>query len=263
MLGRRHISLIRFLPYYFRVPLFGDRKRYGACPFDGDACWEKWCSNYAGVVEMNKSFSVSTSVYESCYKQVARFDLDGLSVLEIGPGDMGYLKHLTSAPAVMDLVDVDASMLCMAREKVARLGIPHREHLLEARSGARLPMKDGSVDMVLSFFVFEHVYPVQALLDEICRVLKPGGVLLGGIPCEGGVAWGLGRLLTTRRWYRAHSDIDFDKVICWEHPNFADHILNTLGKVFEQEWLRFWPLCVPVIDLNLTVSFLYKKSNME
>ena len=105
----------------------------------------------------------------------------------------------------------------------------------------------------------EHLHPLSDYLGEFFRVLRPGGLLVGAIPCEGGLAWGGGRLLTTRRYIRKHSGINPDKIICWEHPNYAEHILQSLACRFEPLRVRFWPLKVPLVDCNLICSFLYRK----
>ena len=48
--------------------------------------------------------------------------------------------------------------------------------------GAHLPVRDGSVDTVLSTEVLEHVPDPQALVVEMARVLRPGGKLLLTVP---------------------------------------------------------------------------------
>jgi SAM-dependent methyltransferase len=48
--------------------------------------------------------------------------------------------------------------------------------------GARLPFRDASFDTVVLLEVLEHVADAPAVLDEIARVLKPGGRLLLSVP---------------------------------------------------------------------------------
>ena len=84
--------------------------------------------------------------------------------------------------------------------------------------------------------------------------------MIGGIPAEGGIGWGLGRLLTTRRWFKKNSTIDPDKWVCWEHPNFAETILRTLDEFLKRRHISYFPLAVPLIDPNLIVRFMYRKA---
>lgn len=42
----------------------------------------------------------------------------------------------------------------------------------------RWPLEDGSVDLAVSDFVLEHVEDPRAFMDELTRVLRPGGVLV-------------------------------------------------------------------------------------
>ena len=46
----------------------------------------------------------------------------------------------------------------------------------------RLPYPDTSVDTILVFNVFEHIYNYSALVSEIKRVLRPGGRIYGAVP---------------------------------------------------------------------------------
>jgi SAM-dependent methyltransferase len=94
-------------------------------------------------------------------------------------------------------------------------------------------------------------------LDEMLRVLKSGGRLVGAIPAEGGLAWGTGRFFTSRRWLRRNSSIDPDKIICWEHPNFADFLLNSLDERMTRQWLSYWPFGLASIDFNLVIRFIH------
>lgn len=48
--------------------------------------------------------------------------------------------------------------------------------------GATIPFKNASFNTILSIEVFEHVFNLEEVLDELYRVLKPGGNILLSIP---------------------------------------------------------------------------------
>ena len=131
--------------------------------------------------------------------------------------------------------------------------------MLVAR-GSHLSFRSETFDVVVSFYSLEHLHPLGEYLEEIHRVLRPGGRLVGAIPCEGGLAWGAGRMLTTRRWLYRDTGLNMDKIICWEHVNFADDILEALDHRFRRDTLNFWPAAVPLIDANLVARFIYEKA---
>lgn len=51
-----------------------------------------------------------------------------------------------------------------------------------AADATRLPVSDASVDVVVCTEVLEHLYMPVLCVDEIWRVLKPGGVFIGSAP---------------------------------------------------------------------------------
>lgn len=44
------------------------------------------------------------------------------------------------------------------------------------------PIKDGSADVILSFQTFEHLTDLNAVMEEVYRILKPGGRLVIDVP---------------------------------------------------------------------------------
>lgn len=58
---------------------------------------------------------------------------------------------------------------------------------------------------------------------------------------------------------KKNTTINPDKIICWEHPNFAGTILKTLDARMKRRYLSLWPLSIHVIDLNLAIKFIYEK----
>ena len=87
--------------------------------------------------------------------------------------------------------------------------------------------------------------------------MKPDGLLIGSVPTEGGIAWGLGRFLTTRILAKKQMNIDYDKIICWEHPNFVNTVKKLLDKNFMCVQSSKKPFGILPMDLNLSWSFIY------
>ncbi len=57
-----------------------------------------------------------------------------------------------------------------------------------------------------------------------------------------------------------NTNIDYKKILCWEHPNFADTVIKSLNANFTKKKLKFWPInLIKHIDLNLIIRFVYEK----
>lgn len=247
-----------WLPQVMSVPLWGNRKRWGLTIRPEDPCWKNWLRAYADFYRDNQRDGVGTFVNDAGYKIMASIDLTGKRVLEVGAGDIRHLRYLTGMPHEYILADISSDMIAFAQKKLTDKNIPHKSILLKRNQP--LPLDDRSVDVIVSFNSLEHLYPLRTYLDDMIRVLRPGGALIGAIPAEGGFAWGFGRMLTSRRWFKKNTTIDPDKIICWEHPNFADQIVNELDLVLVRKEVQYWPLRrIPLLDCNLILRFCYLK----
>ena len=168
------------------------------------------------------------------------------------------MPYWSGVPTEYLLADVSNDMMEFARNRLANASIPYR--CLNVERYRPLAIDDASVDVNISFFSLGHLYPLRPYLNEMYRVLKPGGSLIGAIPAEGGLAWGGGRMVTSRPWFQKNTKINPDKIICWEHPNFADQIIDELDMLFDRNVLVHWLLrSLPVLDLNLILRFKYLK----
>lgn len=98
-------------------------------------------------------------------------------VVDVGCGSGYSLPKLAQrfAPRELVGVDIDPQMLDVARAEAQRAGVPVR--LLES-SSTRMPLADGSVDLLFCHQTFHHLVEQEAALAEFLRVLKPGGLLL-------------------------------------------------------------------------------------
>ena len=99
------------------------------------------------------------------------------SLLEIGSGTGHVLTYLSAHLASVDLVGSELSPEGLLR---ARQRVNSRVSLVRA-DARRLPFGEG-FDVVGAFDVIEHIEEEDRVLEEVRRVLRPGGVLLVSVP---------------------------------------------------------------------------------
>ncbi len=259
---KRTIAVGHRLPFV-KIPLFGDRDRFGLISDRKDPMWDEWEKACADFYRANQRSGLGKSINDAGYRVLSTFDFTGKTVIEIGPGYAPHLPFFKTKPSHYILIDIREEFLLNAAEQLSKMGISYETHLIDPQNPHKLPLEAGVADVLLTFYSLEHLYPLQSFVEEYRRVLRPDGHVVGAIPAEGGLAWGLGRYFTSRRWLKRNTTIDPDKLICWEHPNFADHILDVLGGSFHFKKLTYWPLGIPLIDTNLIVSFVAKTRHDE
>lgn len=249
------------LPYFIAKVLFGDRNQFGTCPDIIDGDWKTWQEKaFTDFYQNTQQRGIGDRVSRMAYPVIERVDFGDKHVLEVGPGIIRHLPYIKSKPARYTICDINEDVLGMAEKQLREIAIPCETVLLSRRNEEGLPFLEKSFDIIISFNSLEHLYPLDRYLIEIKRILKSGGQLVGGIPCEGGLGWGLGRFLTTRRYVHKNYKINYDKIICWEHPNFADFIIERLDAHFERQRLKLHPFACLPIDFNLVASFVYRQS---
>ena len=258
-LMKKYKSFGHKLPSILSNPLFGRRKECGLIPIENDPSWQEWQKTYHSFYKNTQKKGIGNTVNNSGYKVFQKINLDGLNILEVGPGGLYHTKYWQGVPKHYILVDIDEKFLEISSSKLNKMNIKFERRLTTRKKKGALPAKDGEIDLIVSFYAIEHLNPLENHIKEMLRVLKPGGKIIGAIPAEGGFAWGLGRFLTSRRWVKKNTTVDYDKVICWEHPNFADHILNVMSLLTSKNKISFWPLKAPLIDFNLVIKFIFEK----
>ena len=94
------------------------------------------------------------------------FDVRGRIVLDLGCGPGHYTRALRNAGATVLPVDIDPDEFTLP-------GGPPGGQVVA--SAAHLPVPTGRLDGVFCSNMLEHTPDTEAVLDEIVRVLRPGG----------------------------------------------------------------------------------------
>jgi len=113
-------------------------------------------------------------VFDAC-------DFGGKRVIELGPGSGRFTASLARRAAGVTAVDISAEMLKTTAERLTAMGLRGRVRLVSA-SAAALPFADGEFEAGLSVNMFSHLEPFALAVQEIGRVLAPGGVLVANFP---------------------------------------------------------------------------------
>lgn len=108
--------------------------------------------------------------------RIIRFnEYKGKNLLEIGCGLGTDLLQFARAGAHVTGVDLTPASIDLARKRFSLYGVPATFQVADAES---LPFPDASFDVVYSFGVLHHTPDTQKAINEVFRVLKPGGEMI-------------------------------------------------------------------------------------
>ncbi|HEV3320899.1 MAG TPA: methyltransferase domain-containing protein [Solirubrobacteraceae bacterium] len=168
--------------------------------------------------------------------------------LEIGAGLGEHLRYEDLAAQEYHAVELLESMA-----EAIRRDFPSAVTVV-ADCQQSLPYGDAGFDRAIAIHVLEHLPNLPVALDEIERLLKPGGVFSVVIPCEGGVGYGIGRRLTYRRAFERRYKTSYDWLIESEHVNRPREIVRELRRRFDVADVTYFPSRIPLVDLNLLIG---------
>ena len=109
-------------------------------------------------------------------RELMEFDsFKGKKLLEIGCGLGTDLLQFARGGAYVTAVDLTPRSIELVKKRFDLEGLPVDAQVADAE---RLPFEDGSFDAVYSFGVLHHTPNTQKAIDEVYRVLKPGGRII-------------------------------------------------------------------------------------
>jgi ubiquinone/menaquinone biosynthesis C-methylase UbiE len=177
----------------------------------------------------------------------------GIRTLDIGAGLGEHLDYESAEGQDYVALEMRQEMADVIAGKHADV----QTVVTDAEQG--LPFDDQSFDRVIAIHVLEHIPDLPKALDDIKRVLKPGGMLEVVIPCEGGRVYAVGRRFTSQRMFEKRYGMSYDWYIKSEHLSTPREIVPELDARFERTRRAYWPLRVPSVDLNVCLGLSYRR----
>jgi SAM-dependent methyltransferase len=128
-------------------------------------------------VRLLRAFRTEQTAPEAYYTALARdtvlqlrqyTELDGRIVIDVGGGPGFFVRELNRMGARSFCIDAD-------RGEMAALGPPEDGSIVA--SATNMPIASGTADVCFSSNVLEHVREWPAMLAEMVRVTRPGGIV--------------------------------------------------------------------------------------
>lgn len=118
-------------------------------------------------------------------RHVAKLIEPGMNVLEVGCGPGSFAENLRGTE--LSCLDPSAEMLKVCRKRVDAAREKHSESQVKYIEAIAedIPVEDNTFDRVVCLFSFRDFKDKKKGLEEIYRVLKPGGML---VICDAGKA---------------------------------------------------------------------------
>ncbi|MCR4671834.1 MAG: class I SAM-dependent methyltransferase [Lachnospiraceae bacterium] len=103
-----------------------------------------------------------------------------LAVLGLAAGGGQQMAVLSAAGAKCTLLDISDAQLAADREVAEREG--YDITIIKGDMTERFPFPDASFDLIVNPVSNQYIRDVYPVFEECARVLKPGGILLCGLP---------------------------------------------------------------------------------
>lgn len=105
-------------------------------------------------------------------KECADRPLNSMNVLNVG-GSTGIIdNYLSDFFGSVTVIDIDEKAIAYAKEKFQKTNL-----LFEIGDAMHMKYETNSFNVVICAQVYEHVQSAEVLMEEIWRVLKPGGLV--------------------------------------------------------------------------------------
>ena len=215
----KHAARRRTLPNSSQVKAVSPRARLASVMELDSRPFIEWMEGVNAFSESHnlRVFSNWSKIWEYpwlWYTGLKEIDLSRSRILDIGSEISPFPWLASIQGAKVTMVEVTTEWVGHWQELKAKLCTEIDWYIV---SSEKLPFKDETFDVVTSFSVVEHQPNKQAAVDEIVRVLKPGGLLAISFDiCEPSMG------MTFPEWNgKALTMQEFEELF-WQHPAFEN-----------------------------------------
>ena len=184
-------------------------------------------------------------------------DMPSPRTLEIGPGSGGHIAHEDLSNQSYFCIELRQHLADLIMQRFPQV------HAVVGDCQRNIPFENNFFNRVLATHVLEHLPNLPGALDEIKRVLAPGGLVSIVLPCDPGLAYGFARKISAERIFKKRYGMSYDWFIHREHINSPEEILTLLRERFTPLHMEYWPLRVPAVNLNLCIGITLTKPKTE
>ena len=139
--------------------------------------WDRKASGYS------KSSISDVESYQRKLSETQKLFTPDMRVLEFGCGTGATAVQHAPHVAHIDAIDISEKMLEIGRERATK---SHIENIRFTRGTlSEFNAETGSLDAVLGLNVIHLLPDRQAVLSEVARILKPGGLFISSTACLG------------------------------------------------------------------------------
>lgn len=104
------------------------------------------------------------------------YEVRNKSILDVGCGLGGYVVQLGLEGAKAVGMEPSEGYSTVAKKRIKKYNLQEKCRCVVS-SGEIIPLKDNSFDYIICFSVLEHVSDPYSVIDEMVRVVKPGGII--------------------------------------------------------------------------------------
>lgn len=197
--------------------------------------------------ERRAGYSGDVQGYAADFRRWMQAEIEGLSrdasILEVGCGDASFTKNLAEYSGDVTAIDLSAAQIELNARAYPEI------KFLQHDVAERFPFADDTFDVIWCSEVLEHLFDPAFALQEIHRVMAPGGLLLVTVPYHGLFK---NVLIALFKW---------DEHFAPDHPHIRFFTRKTLGQItvaagFEDLRTRTCGMGKPLRDLFVATNIL-------